>query len=92
MAIFISVDISMRSESFTAAEASVIPKTSSFTSTMMVICRPALGKAYTSYHFAVETFKDNLAITEQPDDPYIQRQARINRLTITKGSCCGSRA
>ncbi len=45
---------------------------------------PTIYQYARDYHFAVETFKDNLAITEQPDDPYIQRQARINRLTITK--------
>ena len=45
---------------------------------------PSIYQYARDHHFAVETFMDDQAITEQPDDPYIQRQAWINRLNITK--------
>ena len=45
---------------------------------------PIINRYAHEHHFAIETFNHNIAITEHPDDPFIQRQACINLLTLKK--------
>ncbi|MGP1436796.1 MAG: Cof-type HAD-IIB family hydrolase [Phocaeicola sp.] len=44
---------------------------------------PYLYESTRKHHLAIETFNGQYAITETPNDKYIQRQAAINNLTIT---------
>lgn len=45
---------------------------------------PYLYKSAKKHHLAIETFNGQYVITETPDDKYVQRQAAINKLTVTR--------
>lgn len=45
---------------------------------------PVIGELAHKYHIGVLTYVDGCVITETPEDPYIQTEARINKLPLRK--------